>query len=200
MAFFDSASNIIELTANDFDLSGAKPVLKKKHDGMILVYASYCVYCTMVKPEWLRLGGEMKKSQGKVYALQSDNPGNMEVIEYIELNGVPHIAYMKSSGEIDTEKYTKERTADDFMKYYKKKSGSDKKTAPKKKKTAVLQTGGAKRKKRVKKKNSKKKKDTKSSTKKKDSKSSKKKKRVPRRVKKNISSKKSKKKNPKVKF
>lgn len=155
MAFFKSVPGVEEITLDDFDLTSGSAVLKGGKDGMLLVYASYCGYCTMVKPEWMKLGKLMKDMPGKVYALQGDTPKNQDLFKYMTITTVPDIRYVNSSGNIDSVKYGDDRTAEGFAKYYKSKSSSKAKSTPKpkkksatKKKSPEVQDGGARRKKR----------------------------------------------------
>ena len=171
MAFFSSIPDVEEITMDDFVIKSGSPKLKGNKDGMLLIYASYCGYCTMVKPEWMRLGKAMKSMPGKVYALQGDTPKNQDLFQYMNISTVPDIRYVSASGKIDGSKFDKERTVDGFMKYYKSKSKAKpaskpakkaskkvskkkpaKKSAPKKKslasKKAAVQEGGARRQKR----------------------------------------------------
>lgn len=142
---FSGNNDVKELNFSKLSTNGT-PKVKQSNGGMMMIYASYCSFCHMVKPEWLKLAKEIKDLGGEVYAYQSDLPENTKFFDSYEVQGVPHIVYVSPNGEIDETKYMGERTSDDFMNYYKTKSSSKKKKSPKKKSTPKTQKGGGKKK------------------------------------------------------
>lgn len=150
MAFFSSIPSVEEVSVSDF--KGHK--LNNKPEGLILIYASYCGYCTMVKPEWERFGKMMKGKH--VYALQGDTDKNQMLLNSLSVQGVPDIRFVGPDGKIDSVKFSGDRTAEEFKKYLtmkkkktttkpKKKSTKPKKKTTKSKKKSVAQKGGSSR-------------------------------------------------------
>ena len=154
MSFFGKKfPNVVELSPSDFDMSGAKPRIKKADkDSMILIYFSYCGYCHQVKPAFLALA----KKVGKVYALQGDKDSNRPILEKLAVSSAPDLRFVNSVGMIDSAKYMGERTPEAFEAHIKskgKKGGArkKKKSASKKKKRVVKRKSASKKKRSVKK-------------------------------------------------
>lgn len=116
----------------------SKPTPTTPRHTMVLIYAEWCGFCKMMKPEWQQFTLECEKiPHVRVIAIESASlgqslPTGVSQAVVSEIRGFPTIRYYNPSTKklID---YTGDRTKADFMKFLKKQMSV---TAPAAKKKA----------------------------------------------------------------
>lgn len=98
---YKSSDNVTELVGTK-DFNG----LRVKTDvcpgfGILKIYAPWCPHCTNIVDDMKFLGNELKKHNIYVCALNSNNPGNRNIVNELKVSGIPSFWFIKQDGELE---------------------------------------------------------------------------------------------------
>ena len=118
----DFHSILSGLALKDFKLRDGDYYLKSNKGGFLLIYAPWCGYCTMLKPEWVNFN----KKNGKKYLIktlnvENEKGGNKRLANNLGIGGFPTILFVTKTGKITSTKFDGDRSIENFEKYLEEK-------------------------------------------------------------------------------
>ena len=111
--FIGSDSKVKELLEKDFDKS-SKIKSKPGQSGIIVFFATWCGFCSMLVPEFKKLS---KKSGIKTYCVDADK--NPKLMQKFQVQGFPSLRFVSKDGKVSMENYYGERDAKSMLEYIK---------------------------------------------------------------------------------
>jgi len=109
-------TKVTELTPNEYIINKKTIKIKNnKKPGLVIFYYYWCGFCNLIAPELLKLA---EKKDINIYAIHGDNEYNQDAFRFLQIQGVPHLRFVLSNGNISSV-FTGNRTSNDIYKFIK---------------------------------------------------------------------------------
>jgi thiol-disulfide isomerase/thioredoxin len=105
-------TKVKELSNKNYKIGNKDAIIMNNNkSGLVIFYNYWCGYCSMVKPEFIKL---TKNTKYNFYAVHGENPKNRKLFGFFQIQGVPQIRYVHKNGKIG-DIYNGERNAQGML-------------------------------------------------------------------------------------